>query len=71
VGGRARARQNHLIDPTAKHFNANFIENLNTDTVFCLTFFNDLPLPNLNQSFNGVIQVGRRSGWAHPGRRAG
>jgi len=50
--------QNHLIDPTVKYYNANFIENLNTDTVFCLAFFNDLPMPNLDQSFNGVIQVG-------------
>ena len=45
------------MDPLVKHFNANYIENLNADVVFCLTFVNDLPLPNLAGFFNPLVQV--------------
>ena len=56
-GRRGRRLQNQLIAPNAKHYNVNFIENLNSDVVFCLAFVNDMPLPNLSDFFNSLVQV--------------
>jgi hypothetical protein len=57
---RVRGRvQNQLLAPSVRHYNANFVENLNSDVVVSLAFVNDLPMPNLATFFNALVQARR------------
>jgi len=46
-----------LLSPAVKHFNVQYIENLNTDVVFSITYVNDLPIPGLSDFFSPVVQT--------------